>query len=350
MIIKDKFNTSFRPLVSILIPTYNITKYFNDTLKSINNQTYKNIEVIISDDNSKELFYNKLIKTTEKFPNLNIKIYHQQENKGVAFARDFLIEKAKGDYIFFLDDDDRIYSRNTIWNIVSDLKPDTEIYAGNFVFTFDTIPYHPNRSNYVNYSIYNSSKKLNDSVNYYLEKITFTWGNLFKKDFLIKHNIKFNDSGLRIFEDIATLGKIFFLSSKFQHTNKPTVRYLRRRNSLSNLSIEKFNQKMEFLEHAYKINIHQISEILEKENNPNSKEIITKLHDAKFIEFLNLLTQHYLKSSKVKRNRDIVDKYIADNILRIKNEVFQFAKLKFFSKNMYYLPIFNKIKKTLNEK
>ncbi|QDY88492.1 glycosyltransferase family 2 protein [Mycoplasma anserisalpingitidis] len=350
MIKKDKFKSSFQPLISILIPTYNITKYFDDTLKSINNQTYKNIEVIISDDNSKDFFYNKLVKKAEKYPDLNIKIYHQEENKGVAFARDFLVEKASGEYIFFLDDDDRLYSRNTLLNIIKYLKPDTEIYSGNFVFAFDAIPYNPHKSNYVNYSIYNSSRALNNSVDYYLKKITFTWGNLFKKDFLIKNNIKFNDSGLRIFEDIASLGKIYFLCSKFQYTNKPTVRYLRRRNSLSNLNIEKFNEKMLFLEQAYRISINQINEILKKQDNPNSEEIINKLHNAKFIEFLNLITQHYLKSRKIKRNREIIDKYISNNILRIKNEIFQYAKLKFFAKNMYYLPIFNKIKKTLNEK
>lgn len=350
MIKKDKNKASFRPLISILIPTYNITKYFNDTLKSINKQSYKNIEVIISDDKSCDVYINKLNDIVRNYNELNIKIYQQSENKGVAFARDFLVEKANGDYVLFLDDDDRLYSKNTILNIVENLEEKTEIYAGNFVFSFDLKSNDPNKSYYVNYLINNTVKNTNKAIDYYLSKITFIWGVLYKKSFLTSNNIKFGEHNLRIFEDIASLGKIYFLCKHFKYTNKPTVRYLRRKNSLSNLNIDKFNLKMSLLEQAYTFNRKQIIKILDSKNQKDKDSLIKKLDDAKFVEFLNLLTQHYLKSCKNKQNKMIVESFIKENILRIKNDLFENSKLKLWTKNMYYLPIFSKIRKQLKNK
>ena len=92
-------------LVSIIVPIYNSEKYLNDCLKSIQKQTYHNIEILLIDDGSQD---NSLVICEEVgVLDDRIKIYHQ-ENQGVSAARNRGIELAKGKYILFIDSDDMI--------------------------------------------------------------------------------------------------------------------------------------------------------------------------------------------------------------------------------------------------
>ena len=89
------------PLVSVLIPAYNCAKYLTETLKSVQNQTYQNIEIIVVNNSSTDLTLDVL----ESLLYVNI-TYITQENKGAATARNKAFEICKGDYIKFLDADD----------------------------------------------------------------------------------------------------------------------------------------------------------------------------------------------------------------------------------------------------
>lgn len=92
------------PLVSIITPLYNCEKYIEETIQSVINQTYKNWEMIIIDDCSKD----NGVKIVEKYQKLDdrIKLYRNETNLGGAGTRNKCIEKAKGKYIAFLDSDD----------------------------------------------------------------------------------------------------------------------------------------------------------------------------------------------------------------------------------------------------
>lgn len=91
-------------LVSVIIPTYNSEKYIDETLNSVLAQTYREFEIIIIDDCSKDNTW-EIIKEYEKKYN-NIVCLKQERNKGVAEARNRGINKATGRYIAFLDSDD----------------------------------------------------------------------------------------------------------------------------------------------------------------------------------------------------------------------------------------------------
>lgn len=93
-----------KPLVSIITPAYNVEKYVDETINSVLKQTYKNWELIIIDDCSKDLTYKKI----EKYLKIDnrIKLYKNNENKGVSFTRNRAIDLSVGKYIAFLDADD----------------------------------------------------------------------------------------------------------------------------------------------------------------------------------------------------------------------------------------------------
>ena len=93
-------------LISIIIPCYNIEKYIEKCIESIEKQTYKNIEIIAVDDCSKDGTLAKLKELQEKYPNLQV--YQNDKNRGAAYSRNFAMKKAKGEYIGFVDSDDYI--------------------------------------------------------------------------------------------------------------------------------------------------------------------------------------------------------------------------------------------------
>lgn len=96
---------SSNPLVTILIPCYNVEKYIDACLYSIIRQTYSNLQIVLIDDGSSDNTWGELQRYVEK--DSRIEIYHQP-NQGVANTRNNLIEKVKGDYTLFIDSDDWI--------------------------------------------------------------------------------------------------------------------------------------------------------------------------------------------------------------------------------------------------
>ena len=94
-------------LVSIIVPVYNTEKYLTTCINSLITQTYKNIEIILVDDGSKD----NSGKICDEFANLDnrIKVIHK-ENGGVSSARNTGLQNASGKWITFVDGDDFIDS------------------------------------------------------------------------------------------------------------------------------------------------------------------------------------------------------------------------------------------------
>lgn len=91
-------------LVSVIIPTYNSKKYIRKTVSSVLNQTYREIEIIIIDDYSRDNTRSVIMDISEK--DNRVKYIFQEKNQGAAVARNAGIQMAKGKYIAFLDSDD----------------------------------------------------------------------------------------------------------------------------------------------------------------------------------------------------------------------------------------------------
>jgi glycosyltransferase involved in cell wall biosynthesis len=98
-------------LVSICIPTFNSSEYIEDTLKSIINQTYKNIEIIISDNNSTDDTY----KIIQKYQNIDprIRCFKNEINLGLFGNCNKLISLSRGEYIAIYHADD-IYNSKIV--------------------------------------------------------------------------------------------------------------------------------------------------------------------------------------------------------------------------------------------
>ena len=95
----------YNPLVSIIVPVYNVERYLRKCLDSIINQTYQNIEIILVDDGSKDNSGQICDEYASK--DSRIRVIHK-ENKGVALARIAGFENSKGELVTFIDADDYV--------------------------------------------------------------------------------------------------------------------------------------------------------------------------------------------------------------------------------------------------
>lgn len=94
------------PKLSIIIPVYNVEYFLRDTLHSILEQKFTDYEVILVDDGSKDnslMVCREMAAKDERF-----KVFHK-ENSGVSNTRNYGIERAIGDYVYFMDSDDLLH-------------------------------------------------------------------------------------------------------------------------------------------------------------------------------------------------------------------------------------------------
>lgn len=103
------------PVVSVIIPVYNVEKYLEECIDSVLSQTYQNIEIILVDDGSTDSSGQICDRYAEK--NTNIYVIHQK-NGGLSAARNSGLNKADSKYIYFLDSDDYI-ADDTIEKLLS---------------------------------------------------------------------------------------------------------------------------------------------------------------------------------------------------------------------------------------
>lgn len=134
---ESKINQSL-PLVSILIPTYNGEEFLAKAIKSALNQTYPNLEIIVSDDGSSDA----TIKIAESFQHQSSIPYRiiTHSNYGLVKNLNFCIQEAQGKYIKFIFQDDWLEA-NCIEKMVNLAEQDPEI---GLVFSPRQVVIHPN--------------------------------------------------------------------------------------------------------------------------------------------------------------------------------------------------------------
>lgn len=129
-----------KPLVSIITPNYNASKYIAATVESVLNQTYSNWELLIIDDCSTDNSV-EIIKTFQK-KDERIKLIELTQNVGPAVVRNKGISEAQGCYLTFIDSDD-IWLTNFIEISIRKVKNSTGfVFASYHRFDEDLKPYY----------------------------------------------------------------------------------------------------------------------------------------------------------------------------------------------------------------
>lgn len=127
---------NMQPLVSVLIPAYNHEKYVQETINSVIDQTYQNIELIIVDDGSPDKTLekiNELKKACEK--RFTRFVVQTQENQGTCTTLNRLLEFAQGEYVYIIASDDKMSADaiETLYSFLS-LNDDYALAVGGNLF------------------------------------------------------------------------------------------------------------------------------------------------------------------------------------------------------------------------
>lgn len=216
-------------LVSIIIPVYNSEKFLKESLESVINQTYKNIEIICVDDGSTD----DSLKILEQFSSDIIII--SQENHGLSSAINSGVSKMKGKWFKWFSPDDVMYP-NTIESLVNEAKnhSDNTIIYSNWDIIDDSgkILREFHESNYNDLSNFDYNIRLLDGQQINVNT-TLIPSHLFEK-------IKIRD-----LDDPVAIDYDFFLNcallldTKFHLVSKPLVKYRIHSNQLSHKNISK---------------------------------------------------------------------------------------------------------------
>ena len=126
---------SAQPLVSVVMPVYNHERYVQDAIRSVMNQTYQNIQLIVIDDGSKDSSWQKVQEMRAECEKRFMYFYATtKENEGIAVTFNKMLEQVRGDYCYLLASDDLVVP-HAIERLVKELQSgDCILAVGNKCF------------------------------------------------------------------------------------------------------------------------------------------------------------------------------------------------------------------------
>lgn len=221
------------PLISIIIPVYNVAPFLSQCIQSVLDQTYTHLEVIIVDDGSTD----ESPAICDKFAKLDtrIKVIHKK-NGGLSDARNAGLDIASGDFIGFVDSDDWIENDmyETLYNLLNKYQADISACAHYIEYGTKTKAVFESKE----IITFNHKDAMMALIK---DKIirNYVWEKLYKRELF--NNLRFPVG--KSFEDAALSYKIFYRANKTVLIQAPKYHYRIRSGSLTNTT---FNPIKEF--------------------------------------------------------------------------------------------------------
>lgn len=242
--------------LSIIIPMYNVKKYIDKCLKSLLNQSYKNLEIIVVDDCSTDDGYKIVQKYMTK--DNRIKYVKHEKNKGLFQARITGSREATGEYIAFLDSDDYVsidYYRTLIYNAVEN---SSDIVIGNTVLEYDD----GRRTCYNLFDFKFDELNGENCLEEYFrqEGLCFSWhtiwNKIYSKEIWDKAFPHYSDitSHLIMTEDFAFSTVLFYYAKKITKVENDAIFYCKHEQTstdVNKLNIKKFRKNINDLKLSF---------------------------------------------------------------------------------------------------
>ncbi len=207
--------------VSVIIPCYNVEKYLDKCIDSILNQTYKNLEIILVDDCSKDKTWDIALKYSKKYD--NIKAIKNEKNSGAGYSRNRALEVATYDYISFIDSDDFV-EENFYEEMMGSLKKDkSDVSVCDIFVKYEDEPHKNIRQIACN----KNDKKLCFVDN---GLAASPCNKIIKKDLLLKY--PFAEGIMN--EDIPTIIAILIKAKKISYNENTYYNYVQHSGSVQN--------------------------------------------------------------------------------------------------------------------
>lgn len=292
-----------RILLSVVIPVYKVEKYLDDCVRSVLNQTFKDVEIILVDDGSPDKCPQMCDEWAGK--DARIRVVHK-ENGGLSSARNTGIKESVGKYLYFLDSDDRLYDLNSLeklWKLVQ-AHDEVDMVQGNFyveenhgtTFNSDTFPEFTNNKRWIRSKL--ATMNIPESA----------CNRLIKRSILVDNNLYFKEGWIQ--EDTLWTYQISRYINNIAFCTDPTYFYAFNSNSImhssgkekeANAFIKILNEvysKLLFQDvHDYDIRFLEIMALrAEKANGVGVYPMMIPYHNMLFrcVFKLNSIANHHL--------------------------------------------------------
>lgn len=317
--------------VSVVIPVYNVEKYLEDCLDSIVNQTLTNLEIICINDGSTDNSLNILNEYAKNDSRISV---YSQKNGGHAVATNRGIDLATGDFLFCMDSDD-VLALNAL-----ELTYNAAIEKDVDFVIFKAINYDDVSDTYYETEVYSMdpiAEVVGESVFNYQDigelmfsAIVTPWSKLYKREFILKHNIRFPEGlifedNVFFFESMLKAERIYFLKEflftrRWYASSSTTAGDLRFLDSIkvSNLVFDVFREQNEFDNYKYNLYNNKISLVFMRYDNIK-EEFKEAFFQAMKKDFIKLLDEKYY--SDFENSLEYTNHKIFEQVILARNSI-----------------------------
>lgn len=290
-----------KPLISIVIPIYNVEKYLKACIDSVINQTYSQLDIILVDDGSKDNSGNMCDEYKNK--DSRIRVIHK-ENGGLSDARNKGIDIALGKYITFIDSDDYVAKDYVefLYKLIMENSADISgCYYFKFVEEQDQNMEESEKKTY----IFDGIEATIDL--WYQKHITNSaWGKLYKS--ILFRDIRYPVG--KLYEDLGTTYKLLYKAKNVVWSSEKKYFYRQRVNSIMNKKFAEDN--MDRIEMS-----EELMSFVDKKRNDMYKAAVSRL---------------FISNIQVLRELPLHDYKYANIINKIKLNIKQYRKVVLFDK------------------
>lgn len=282
---------SINPKVSVIIPVYKAEQYIEKCARSLFEQTLDDIEFIFIDDCTPDNSIDILKCLIRDYPHRKsqVKIIHNEENKGISTTRNIGLNNSTGEYIIHCDSDDWIDDDLYEKLYLKAIEEKSDIVLCDFI-----------REESGNLKI--RKEFLNENVEEYVKAILTTklspylWNKLVSRNLYLKYNIFFPD-GINIREDFYALVKLFYYSKKISRISDSYYHYRIHGHSISrHKNMRDFNSV--FVQDRIKASVLAYDFLMNTDDKVKYEKAIL---DSKLILKIQIITKMY----GVKKAREI---------------------------------------------
>lgn len=213
------------PIISVIMPVYNGEKWLNDSITSVINQTYKNWELICVDDGATD----NSAKILDKFAgrDTRIRVFHN-ENVGPGESLNFGIKNANGQYLCFLDQDDK-YTKDYLEQMFDSIESSNADVAICYARAFNDIT---NSSERIAYPWFESGEFPQDEKIKILNSFYPQWTKIIRRDLIERFDIRFPGRHNRV-HDVPFHILTLWFASKIMIVNQELYMHRQHENQIT---------------------------------------------------------------------------------------------------------------------
>ena len=212
--------------VSVVITAYNVEKYIEKAIKSVFNQTYNNIEIIVVEDKSTDSTKDILKEYEKNYKCAVGEDFHviwNKENVGAGLSRRYGIQNATGDYVMLLDADDWLKEDYIEKLVQRQQETDADIVSGGIAYFFEEDDHYEIKT----YGTH-VSEGMQKFIDYNNGRIVFLNNKIVRRSMYDK--VEYSDR--RYVEDTPVIMKLLYYANKVAYINEAGYNYLQRNGSL----------------------------------------------------------------------------------------------------------------------